>query len=930
MAAPRRPSEKERWHSAAGLPLGELGEYKIYSPWPFAGLAQAASRMAIPDPKFWWIENLVKVGDGNLRSVRDNGPNLYTAPTGKQIVNFFHYNIGVVEYVVVFLNDGTAYQVNATTGVTTVISSVVNTFYKSGLQLTGCSQFAAQYLLMSNNITQNSYWVWDGGLLYTAGSVSPQITVTNGGIGYTSVPTVTAYGGEGTGSTYLATINSGSVTNIVVMNPGTGYQPGDQVQLRISGGGSDNGAQLMAELNANLVASATVNSGGSGYTPATTVTITGGGGTGVTAIPQITAGVITAIIITNGGNSGSGFTSIPTITITDPGGGFGATATANLSGLVISSISVTNGGSGFTSAPTVTINGGGGTGATAVAFVAGGQIVSVEVTNVGYGYFSAGLVVNYSGGGGTGATLVPNLGLNQGSVQSASVTNPGTGYTNATVAFSGGGGSGAAATATIAAGAITAIVITSGGTGYTSTPTIVISGDGASATAVANLKSGYLMGIAVVHPGMGYTSPPILTVVGGGGTGATAVATVLNGQIVAANVTNVGKNYTSTPAIVIQSGLNNGATATINLMPFGVSGTTIENFQQRVWDANPYQQTTIPVGNVFEMSATGSLSDFATSDGGLLYSATESTLKIGYTAIKQSNGYLYLFGDSEVSVISGVTVSGTPPTASFNYQNSDPQIGTPWRDSLQSYGRQLIFANNLGIFGVFGGGVSKLSDEIDDIFINAIPPSGGGVTPSGATATFFKRRLYLLLLTITDPFTKTPRNAMIGWDGKEFYILSQSTNLVYIGTQEINSQITAWGTDGTNLFPLFNSNTSLTLQKILSTKLYGADSMILNKLAMGLYIQATDLSGTGAGINFSSITMDNELASYQIPNSVSIISPNPQHQLYPTGSGDVIGVNLGCTLMSSSPFFGINYLGIGYLHWSGIFGGTVQQGEPEE
>lgn len=924
MAAPR-PTAKQQWHMKAGLPVGELGDYGLYSPFPFAGLSQAASRMGIPDQKFWWIENLVKIGDGNLRSTGDNGATIYTVPNGKTIVNFFHYNIGVTEYAVVFLNDGTAYQVNTATSAQTTVSSVAGTFYQNGFQLTGCSQWAAQYLLMANNITQNSYWVWDGMLLYTAGTISPQITVTDGGQGYTSVPTVIAYGGEGTGATFLATINGGSVTNIVVTNPGTGYQPTDQVQLRISGGGTDNGAELMAELNGNVVASSTVTAGGSGYSPATVVTITGGGGAGATAIPQIIGGVVTAVIITNGG---SGFTSTPTVTITDSGGGTGATAQANLSGFVISAIVVSATGSGFTSAPTVTINGGGGVGATAVAFVSNGQIVSVEVTNPGYGYTSA-PTVNYSGGGGSGNNLTAVLSTGLGAVQSASVTNPGSGYTSIpTVVVSGGGGSGATVVAQIGGGQITALIVTAGGMGYTSTPTLTISGGGGSSGAgAAVLSTGYVMGIAVVHPGTGYTFPPLLTVVGGGGTGATAIATVLNGQIVAATITNVGKNYTSTPAIMIQSGTNNGATATISLMPYGVSGTAIENFQQRVWIVNPHQQGTIPVGNVFQMSAAESISDFATSDGGLLYTATESTLRIGYTAIKQSNGYLYLYGDSEVSVISGVTVSGTPPTASFNYQNADPQIGTPWRDSLQAYGRTILSGNGLGIFGLYGGAVSKISEEIDNIFINA--NFATGVTPSGAVATFYKRRIYSLLITITDPFTRAQRNAMIGWDGKEFYILSQSTNLIYIGTQEINSHMTTWGTDGTNLFPLFQSSTSMTLPKILSTKLYGADSMILSKLAMGLYIQAQDLSGTGAGISFSAITVDNEIGSYNIPNSVSIISPSPQYQLYPTGSGDVVGVNLGATLVSSSPFFSINYLGIGKLDWSGIFGGNVIQGQPE-
>lgn len=690
MAAPENKSQKQR--TALGLPEGEGGAYSVYSPFPFGGLASAASRIGIPDQKFWWIENLVKIGDANLRSVKDVGPALYTISGAATIVNFFMYNIGSTKYAAIFLSNGTAYQVNNADGTITTISSVPGTFYQAGSQLTACCQWAAQYLLISNNLSANSYWVWDGATLYTAGTLAPIVTVTNGGSGYTSLPTITVYGGSGTGASFTAILQNNMVTAVTMNTPGTGYVVGDQVQLGFSGGGTDDEAQLVA--------------------------VVGGG--------------------------------------------------------VINTVHVNNAGSGYSVAPTITVVGG--------------------------------------------------------------------------------GGSGAIITCTVSGGTINTITITNGGSGY-------------------------------IH----------------------------------------------VPALVVQAGINKSAAATVTVMPYGVSGTTVETYQQRVWIANPYKATTIPVGNVFSVSTTGSISDFAPSDGGLLYTSNDATLRENYSCLKQTNGYLYPFGDSSVSVISGVSTSGNPPVTTFNYQNTDPQIGTPWRDTLQPYGRAIIFGNNLGIFGLYGGGVTKLSEEIDNIFINAVfPPTTGALTPSSAVATFYKRRLYLFLLTISDPFTGNTRNVMIGWDSKEFYILSQSTNLIYIGTQEINSQIIAWGTDGTSLFPLFSDFTSTGLPKILSTKLYGANSAILVKKALAVYIQATDLSGTDAGVEFSSITVDNEIGSYEIPNSVNILSAYPKMSMYPTGSGDVPGVNLGITLMSSSPSFSINHLMLGYLDWTGIFGSDVLDGEPEE
>jgi hypothetical protein len=68
-----------------------------------------------------------------------------------------------------------------------------------------------------------------------------------------------------------------------------------------------------------------------------------------------------------------------------------------------------------------------------------------------------------------------------GAVTAVTVVGGGSIYTSApTVAFSGGGGTGAAATATVASGAVTAIGSITGGSGYTSAPTVSLNGVDAS------------------------------------------------------------------------------------------------------------------------------------------------------------------------------------------------------------------------------------------------------------------------------------------------------------------------------------------------------------------------------------------------------------------------------------------------------------------
>ncbi|MFZ4597914.1 MAG: hypothetical protein ACOYNN_04645 [Terrimicrobiaceae bacterium] len=61
------------------------------------------------------------------------------------------------------------------------------------------------------------------------------VTVVSGGTGYTSAPTVTLTGGNGTGATATATVANGRITGFTVTNPGSGYNSAPTVGL--SGGG---------------------------------------------------------------------------------------------------------------------------------------------------------------------------------------------------------------------------------------------------------------------------------------------------------------------------------------------------------------------------------------------------------------------------------------------------------------------------------------------------------------------------------------------------------------------------------------------------------------------------------------------------------------------------------------------------------------------
>jgi autotransporter-associated beta strand protein len=155
---------------------------------------------------------------------------------------------------------------------------------------------------------------------------------------------------------------------------------------------------------------------------------------------SLAGGVISAVAVTAGGTH----SELPVVSFSGPG--TGAAATAAL-GVTAASFAIDGGTTVYSSAPSVTISGGGGSGATATALLTGGVVSGMTVTSAGTGYTNAPSLA-FTGGtvttAGTNPTGTGNA-LNF-TVSGITVTDPGTGYTSApTVTF--GSGTGTAATA---------------------------------------------------------------------------------------------------------------------------------------------------------------------------------------------------------------------------------------------------------------------------------------------------------------------------------------------------------------------------------------------------------------------------------------------------------------------------------------------------
>jgi hypothetical protein len=238
---------------------------------------------------------------------------------------------------------------------------------------------------------------------------------------------------------------------------------------------------------------------------------------------------------------------------------------------------------------------------------------------------------------------------------------------------------------------------------------------------------------------------------------------------------------------------NPGATAPGGgTMPLGIGGTAIETYTGRVWITND--------ATVF-FSAPGSPVDFSSVNGGGNFQSTDSFLRVRFTQLKQTNGFLYLIGDSSINYISGVQTSGSPAKTTFTNQNADPEVGTAWPSTVTVFNRNILFANAFGAHVSYGGAVTKTSEKLDGVYNTA--PNFGGIVPSAAKAIVFGKKIWILLLPIIDPITGQQTNKLFCWNQKIWWATEQDVKLTYIQFQEINSILTAYGTDGTFIYQMF-------------------------------------------------------------------------------------------------------------------------------
>lgn len=518
-------------------------------------------------------------------------------------------------------------------------------------------------------------------------------------------------------------------------------------------------------------------------------------------------------------------------------------------------VTITNVGAAYKTVPNVIITGGHGSGAVIAAAIANGIVVGATVTNPGSGYLSGDTVsLTFSGGnsggsggsitailsggtGGSGGSLTPVFTGSAGNQRVASVTinAGGSGYTSFAVATVVGGSPTAAPTLqlTIAGGAITAVTVVNGG----------IYELGTAGTSITITDSGlyYVSSGSVVAAGSGYSPSAGITFVGGGSvvTAATGQLNLANGTITSVSITSGGGYGSNTAPTVTITDTATTATATAQLMPFGIQGTCVEVYAGRVWVA---KQATI------YYSGPGSFVNFATSVGGGNFTSSDSFLKVGFSRLVQTNGFLYLVADSSVNYISGVQTSGSPPTTTFTNQNADPEVGSPYPQSVILQGQNILFANSVGVYVLNGSRAVKVSDFLDNTY-NSVA-NFGGLSLSSAAATIFGRKVWMTLTRIVDPVSGSTVNKLLIWDGKRWWASPQDITLTYVKHQEINSVVTVYGTNGTIVTPLFSS-ASTAFQKTVQSRYWDTPGGLLTNKGTSRFFGLLDYYTASASTNLT-------------------------------------------------------------------------------
>lgn len=295
------------------------------------------------------------------------------------------------------------------------------------------------------------------------------------------------------------------------------------------------------------------------------------------------------------------------------------------------------------------------------------------------------------------------------------------------------------------------------------------------------------------------------------------------------------------------------------------SGTCIAVYQSRVWIAQ---------ARLLYYSAPDSFSDFQTASGGGFRNLTDSTLRSTVMNLYTANGFLYVFGLTSVDAISDVYVptGASPPTPNFTYLNLDALIGTDQPDSIASYGRLITFANQYGVYSLYGTTIQPISGvDPNNTYQSSIDGTWQYVDfGQKISAAQFKSNNLLcvgfLIRRASDPVfgSNTVIAVYQGNAAGGRWWFGNFGTVTRITTGIVSGVVAVFGYIGNKLFQLFADTTSSPAGSFM-TALWDFDDPITAKEAIraGFGISVFKLGGT------FSFNLDTTQGSYPLSNLAS-------------------------------------------------------------
>lgn len=454
-----------------------------------------------------------------------------------------------------------------------------------------------------------------------------------------------------------------------------------------------------------------------------------------------------------------------------------------------------------------------------------------------------------------------------GTVGSVTVTTPGSNYTSPpAVAFSGGGFT-TVATAISTLGVNTATVASGGGGffdpefnktfGFIYQVGDILTLTGGSFTTAAVLQvtsvtttgsnSGVITGASIQSIGS-YSSVPTGNVKVSPGNASFTINWLVSGV----TVQNGGAGYTTAPGVSFTGGGGSGAAgnSTLGSVAGGQVGTSIATYAGRVWIGN---------GRTVTFTDVAKYNSFGGAGGSLTIS--DSTLHKNVTQLFTSNGYLYIFGDDSIDILSNVqVVSGS---TQFSRVNITTSVGTTFPSSVFSYLRSIVFANNTGFYALSGSTPEKISSALDGLlpFIDFTRPVYGSPTElNGILCASFS---FYFTDNFTQQFNGKYRSAIAIFFNGKWFIASQTTTSQVVLSAPINGVYTSFLAENNgNVYPCFTGANAA--QAIIQTKLWDFGEPILDKQGLR--------AGLGAIFDNQqqiTCTMDTEYNSYPLNLSLT-------------------------------------------------------------